>query len=201
MKKIVLILSMTVLLSACFPSNTIQSTVDARISPKFPTAAADIPSVVPLPTNTLHPLTYLPPGVTLGPTKVKPTELQPTITPEPNATATFVAFVKWTPDQVVAVFQAAGLEVVSPAPMTTNDYGSAPMVAIKAIHFLIPSICESCGGRILSFANAKDQKLSADYYNINQSWVFIKDNILVQINGGLSNDKAGLYETALNSLK
>jgi hypothetical protein len=110
--------------------------------------------------------------------------------------------VKWTPDQVVAVFQAAGLEVVSPRPMTKDDYASAPMVAIQAIHFLVPSICDSCGGRILSFANAKDQKLSADYYNNNnQSWVFIKDNILVQINGGLSNDKAALYEVALNNLK
>jgi hypothetical protein len=203
MKKIVLILSMTVLLSACLPSsNTIQSTVDAGIDPKFPTVAANVPSVVPLPTNTLHPLTYLPPGVSPGPTEDKPTDLQPTITQEPDVTPTFTFFVKWTPDQVMAAFQAAGLEVGSPRPMTKNDYGSAPMVAIKAIHFLVPSVCDGCGGRILSFANANDQKLSADYYNNDdQSWVFIKDNILVQINGGLSNDKATLYETALNNLK
>jgi hypothetical protein len=33
------------------------------------------------------------------------------------------------------------------------------------------------------------------------SWVFVKDNILVQINGNLPEEQAKKYEAALNALK
>jgi hypothetical protein len=101
----------------------------------------------------------------------------------------------------MSVFTNAGLEVESPHLMTQGDYGSAPMLAINAIHFFLPSLCDGCGGRILSYGNTNDLKVSADYYNNSQSWVFIKDNILVQLNAGLTSDKAILYENALNNLK
>lgn len=113
----------------------------------------------------------------------------------------------WKVQQVIDAFKAAGLEVVSPAPMTKKDYGVAPYVGDEAVHFLVPSVCPDCGGRIFSIANKDDQAALADYYNklakISASffsWVFQKDNILVQINGDLPDAKAKAYQAALNNL-
>ena len=74
--------------------------------------------------------------------------------------------------------------------------------------FLVPSLGEDKGGRILVFANADDLASARDYYvklgessAILFSWVFVKDNIVVQINGTLPEEQAKKYETALNGLK
>ena len=57
MKKVVLILSMMVLLSACAPSQyAMQSTVDAAVNPHPPTIAIYTRLPPPTPTITLHPL-------------------------------------------------------------------------------------------------------------------------------------------------
>jgi hypothetical protein len=84
----------------------------------------------------------------------------------------------------------------------------APMTAVEGTHFLIPSICDDCGGRIFSFATQPDLDVTKAYYVALGkgsaaffSWVFVKDNILLQINGDLPDAKAKQYETALNNLK
>lgn len=69
---------------------------------------------------------------------VTPTTEPATPTPVPSPTPTFQ---KWTTEQVVEVFRAAGLEVENPRPMTKDDYGMAPMRAVEATRFLIPSLC------------------------------------------------------------
>jgi len=135
---------------------------------------------------------------------VTPTPEPPTSTPEPSPTP---AFQKWTSTDVVNIFKSAALEVEEPRPMTKDDYGMAPMRAIEGTRFLIPSLCSDCGGRIFSFSNQEDLDLTKTYYEelgkssaIFFSWVFVKDNILVQINGDLPEEKARQYEASLNSL-
>ncbi len=128
---------------------------------------------------------------------------------EPTAAATTAQpFIKWTTQQVVDAFLAAGLEVNNPRPMTTDDYGLVPMLAVEGTRFFIPSICTDCGGRIMSFANQEDLTIVQNYYAqlgrfgaVLFSWVYIKDNILVQINGELPEENARMYLVALENLK
>ncbi len=128
---------------------------------------------------------------------------------EPTSSSTTPQpFSKWTPQQVVEAFQSAGLEVSTPRPMTTDDYGLVPMLAVEGTRFFIPSICSDCGGRIMSFANQEDLTIVENYYAqmgrfgaVLFSWVYVKDNILVQINGELPEENAHMYQAALDSLK
>jgi hypothetical protein len=127
----------------------------------------------------------------------------PTATPSPVPAAKPAQI---TPDQVVAAFKAAGLEAESIRPLTKDDYGIAPYVG-TGLRFLIPSLGEDNGGRIFSVDNPEDlQRLKRYYDEMGKasamlfSWAFAKDNILVQINGDLPEDKARQYEAALNSL-
>jgi hypothetical protein len=124
------------------------------------------------------------------------------------ATTTPSAFVVWDPQQVLDAILAAGLEAGNPRPMITDDYGLVPMLAIDGIRFFLPSICSDCGGRIMSFADQEKLQVVRDYYGqmgrfsaILFSWVFVKGNILVQINGRLSEADARKYEAILIGLK
>lgn len=129
-------------------------------------------------------------------------QAQPAVQPQ-KAT-----FEKWTPDQVIAAFKSAGLEAENVRPMTKEDYGVAPMLALKAVRFYLPSLGQDKGGRLFSFSNQEDlEKMKSYYVDASKksalffSWAYSKDNILVQINGDLKEDKAKQYEAALNSLK
>lgn len=119
-----------------------------------------------------------------------------------------------TPADVIAAFQDAGLEAESPTPMTREDYGLAPLVAEEGIRFVIPSLCDDCGGRVLSFKSRADlDKMKSYYDRIGKasaaffSHVFTLidvprgDYILVQINGDLPDDAAAQYGAALESLR
>lgn len=145
------------------------------------------------PTSTIMP----DPTETYSPT---PTET-PVVTPTPQ-------FQKWQSTNVVDAFLNAGLEAANPYPMTKDDFGAAPYVASEGTRFFIPSLCDDCGGRILSFETQDDLNITKAYYEelgkssaLFYSWVFVKDNILVQINGDLPEDQATQYKNALESLK
>ena len=118
------------------------------------------------------------------------------------------SFQKWTSGDVVTAYSDAGLEIEGVRPMTKDDYGLGPMVAVEGTRFLIPTLCADCGGRILNFSNQDELDLSKQYYvemgkssAIFFSWIFVKDNILVQINGDLSEEIARRYESVLNNLE
>lgn len=148
--------------------------------------------------------------VTATPPPFTPT---PQATPTPQFTATSAptvapVFQKWASDQVVDAFRSAGLGIADARPVTKDDYGMAPMTAAEGTRFLIPSLCPDCGGRIFSFTSQADLAAMETYYvELGRSsaaffsWVFVKDNILVQINGDLAEDKAKGYQAALNELK
>jgi hypothetical protein len=136
---------------------------------------------------------------------VTATPVPPTATPLATPTSVYV---KWKVSQVIDVLKKAGLEVEKTSIMTKDDYGLAPMSATEGIRFLVPSLCSDCGGRLFSFATTDDLKLTQDYYlKLGKSsaaffsWVFVKDNILIQINGTLPEATARKYEAALNNMK
>ena len=91
--------------------------------------------------------------------------------------------------------------------MTMDDYGLAPMTAVEGTRFFIPSLCEGCGGRAFSFTSLDDLEMMRAYYDewgrvsaAFFSWVLVKDNILIQINGDLSEERARQYEAALDTM-
>ena len=109
---------------------------------------------------------------------------------------------------MVDAFRAAGLEVGDTIVMGKKDYGMAPITAAEGTRFLIPSIGPDNGGRILSFTNETDLQILKGYYDhlgeispLFFSWTFVHDNILLQINGSLPQDRALQYQAALDQLK
>ena len=132
--------------------------------------------------------------------------------PQPTASsneatggAARTSFQKWKPAQVIEAFKAAGLEVGNPRPMSKpKDYGAAPTLDTEAVQFTVPSL-EGAVGHIYSFASADDLEKMVEYYGNasadNFSWVYVRDNILVQLDGRLTEEKARQYEAALGNVK
>lgn len=135
-------------------------------------------------------------------------EVVVTATPTPTPTATpKPAYEKYSSADVVQAFRDAKLEIGTTFAMGPQDYGAAPMTAAEATRFLIPSLGEDSGGRIFSFSSPADMESLRAYYTelgkasaLFFSWVFVKDNILVQINGSLPEEQARQYEAALGAL-
>ena len=178
MKKIILILFVLIIIPACGPS---QEAVATQIS----AALTAIPTQTPYPTYTPF----------------------PTATNEPTATATPV-FAVWNANDVANLFFAANIGVGESRKMETSDYGIAPMVAKEGVRFFIPSICPDCGGRIFSFSTQEELDILRRYYEslgkksaALYSWVFVKGNILVQINGQLPEDQAMKYKEIIENMK
>lgn len=219
MKKLGLLLSILVLVS-CAPQPTpdLKATETAIAYSIVATLTAQVPSPTSTPVATATLSATSIPTATPKPTATPQPTLTPTSTPEPTPTNTPEAtdtpeptptppFEKWTSEQVIKAFKAAGLEAEEIRPMTKDDYGMAPMTAVEGTRFLIPSLCSDCGGRVFSFASPEDLEMMKAYYvelgrvsAIFFSWVFVKDNILVQINGDLPEEKAKQYEAALDAM-
>jgi hypothetical protein len=132
---------------------------------------------------------------------------QPTASASPSAGgAASTSFQKWRNSQVIDAFKAAGLEMENPRPMSKpTDYGAAPTVDTEATQFSIPSLAEGGGGHIYNFASDADLEKMIQYYanasTDNFSWVYVKDNILVQLDGRLTEERAKRYEAALSNVK
>lgn len=146
-----------------------------------------------------------------GPSSAAPvapaTQISPTPTAAPPTATTAPVFARWDTAAVVKAFTAAGLEADGVKAMAPTDYGAAPMTAKEGVRFLIPSLGANNGGRILTFTTAEDLAGTQRYYvelgrqnALFFSWVYVKDNALVQINGTLPPEKAKAYELALNGM-
>ena len=88
------------------------------------------------------------------------------------------------------------------------DYGLAPMNALEGYRFIIPSLCADCGGRLYIFDDPQKLGQMKEYYDglaevsaMYFSWVFVQDNILIQINGDLPEAQALQYQQALVNMK
>lgn len=129
----------------------------------------------------------------------------PTATIVPSPTSTFTP----TPislEALVAAFKSAGLEAEGPTLMGHTDYGLVPYLC-KGAHFFTPSVCSDCGGRVFICPNQDDLTSLQSYYQdlgrqsaALYSWVFSKNNVLIQINGDMQESVARNYEAVLNSI-
>ena len=174
MKKLALFITITILTCGCTPSQIVIQTALAETQSAW----------TPIPT--------LPATLTLIPI--------PTLTSTPATTATPVPV---TSDTVLLAFRDAGLEAENARPMSKGDYGHAPYVCQGTL-FYIPAICLDCTGSIFICSNADDlNSLQSYYQELGRSskaafnWVYAKDNVLVIIDGGLPEDIAQKYESAI----
>lgn len=133
-------------------------------------------------------------------------------------------FEKWTSDQVVEAFKASGLPCEEVRAITEEDYrlegkvcpagidlttrlGPPPKEALEGRRFFAPSLCNECGGRILSFASQEDLEELRTWYVgrgrefcVFESWLYVRGNILVQIDGDIGEEMAKQYEAAMDSM-
>lgn len=112
-----------------------------------------------------------------------------------------------TAADVVSAFEDAGLEVESPTEMTKEDYGMAPMKADEGELFTVPALGDDKGGRILTYSSDSDLEDMKAYYDdlgaesaMFFSWTAAEDNVLIQMNGDMSEKEFAKYEDALNTL-
>lgn len=116
------------------------------------------------------------------------------------------SFQKWKNSQLVDAFKAAGLEVGNARPMSKpQDYGKIPAIDVEATQFTISSSDQDLGGHIFSFASEEGVEKMVTYYADASaddfSWVYVKDNILVQLDGRLDEEKAKQYEAAMAGVR
>ena len=180
MKRLRITAIFLIFLTACAPS-----------AEKIQTAIAQTQAVwTPIPTQTPYP-TYTP---IPSPTRIP----SPTVAPTPDSHAIIA--------ELIAAFKSAGLEAESPYQMGHQDYGLAPYVCY-GVRFLIPSLGLDKGGRLFVCADPGEQAALAGYYQAFGkgsaaffSWVFVKGNVIVQINGDLEEATARQYESVLNAI-
>lgn len=108
---------------------------------------------------------------------------------------------------VTDAFTEAGLEATEVRPMTRDDYGLAPYLAIEGSRFLIPSLGDDAGGRVMTFDSDDDLQRTRHYYDeLGESsaalfsYTFVNGNVLVQINGDLPEAKAQEYDDVLQAV-
>jgi len=112
-----------------------------------------------------------------------------------------------TPDQIIRAFRDAGLEAATPSAMAAADYGVAPYVG-QGVRFIIPSLCEDCGGRAFVGTRAEIDQLAAFYEEAGKasallfSWTFRTQDGrgLVQINGDLPEAEALRYKAVMEGI-
>ena len=138
------------------------------------------------------------------PSASSPMQIQPNVMPSPIPSS-FTRY-KWTPEDVVNMMLANGIEIRKTGPVTEADYSSLPAKTKEAVRFASPSIGENAIGCILTFERRDDMEKIIDHYrelNNNAalySWTFVKDNAIVVLNGLVGEEKARHYESALERL-
>lgn len=109
--------------------------------------------------------------------------------------------------EIIAAFHDAGLtaDVVRGATKDERD-GFATWLAVEATPFQLSSRQEE-RGMLLAFNDPADlEKIRAYYLELNKSlpryssWLFVQDNILLQINGEVLEARAKEYAAVLESL-
>jgi len=126
-------------------------------------------------------------------------------TAEPSASPTAEA-VGVSLEEIAEAFRNSGVEIGEVREMTVADYGPAPK-ADEGLRFLIPSLGEDAGGRIMRYDKAEVADRAQAYYEelgeqsaLLFSHVFRRGNLVVQINGTLPQDQADLLEAVLDTV-
>lgn len=128
--------------------------------------------------------------------------------PERSTTEIPPTFRQWRTADALHAFQEAGLSVeLVRLPRDERDAFSN-LVVMESRQFRIPNQGAQANGIILSFENQRDMRRMQDYYTAlgealpqYSSWVFVKGNLLLQINGSVPELVARRYAEALNLLE
>lgn len=113
----------------------------------------------------------------------------------------------WRSGEVIAAFHQAGLpaEVVRGATKDGRD-GFASLMVTDAVQFRL-SDEDMEMGTVFCFKNKSDlERLKSYYQSLNESlpqfssWLYVKDNVLLQINHEVPEEKARTYAAALDLL-
>lgn len=126
----------------------------------------------------------------------------PTLTPT-------ALFPRWEATYVMRAIRRAGLVCEDIHLMAPEEYGALPSLASQGVRFSTPSLCPECGGMVLSFDRVNTLEATKLYYlNASapgepgaSSWVFVKDNVLVQLSGEIPRAQAIRYGSVLVHLK
>lgn len=117
-------------------------------------------------------------------------------------------FARWHASEVIAAFRGAGLKAESVQGLSKDERdGLSTRMGVETIRFRISSTGDDQVGMILTFQHAADLLEMKKYYlGLNQSlpryrsWIFTQDNILLQINDEVPEQKASEYRAVLDSL-
>ena len=106
-------------------------------------------------------------------------------------------------DSIVDEFENSGLEFEDATHMGPSDYGAAPFLC-DGEHFFIPSLGGGAGGRVFVCKKKADRDRLASYYRelgkssaLFFSWVFVKGNVVLQLNGNLDEHTAKEYASTI----
>ncbi len=132
----------------------------------------------------------------------------PTRTPLPTLTPTAI-FLRRSGEQIVRAIQFARLDIEDVHPLNPEDNNLFTPGMGQGFSFATPSLCAGCVGTIFSFNDRTALERAKLYFTdtsaTNQaelsSWVFVKDNILLQLDARLSEADAKAYGAVLVQLR
>jgi hypothetical protein len=127
----------------------------------------------------------------------------PTRTPLPSLTPT-PQFQRYSAERLIRAFQAAGLEAAAVQSVPVTNFGAPDVPGAEALTFALPSICPDCGGVVLSFTRPDDLTAARSYLVDIQAqqpaWIFARENVLLHLDGALTEAQARQYGQILAAL-
>ena len=128
----------------------------------------------------------------------------------PREIRSSASFQRWHAADVLEAFRAAGLPFEIPQLSKDKRDPFSNQVALENRQFVIPAQGDPtlARGIIFSFQNERDLQEIQDYYAAlgkampqYASWIFVQDNLLLQINGNVPEAVAKWYAKALDLLE
>lgn len=134
-------------------------------------------------------------------TRVTIPETEPIIT-EPTPTQR--SFQKYSSQDAINAFIAAGLELQNPVPLVADEHSPLPPTYVEAQRFQLPAL-DGRTGRIFSFESKSDMEPVRTYYEQfsgdQASILIVKDNLLLQINADAPTEIANAYRDVFEAFK
>ena len=125
-----------------------------------------------------------------------------------QATPTPIPFDRYSAEDVFNAFARAGLQVENPEKATSVMGRGAPTEFRDRYLFAVPRIAPA-GGQIIEFATQADLQAWQDYIQQLSSnsatrrdviYVYVKGNIMLQLNANLTAQEANAYRNALEGM-
>lgn len=142
------------------------------------------------------------PGAAAGPPTPAPA-LSPTpaggVPAGEASPAAEAGFRRWEVSEVLAAFRGAGLGAEGAAPLAP----SAAERFAAGVEFDVPAAGGAGRGRVLSFDSVGSLEAAVESYAGagEFSWVYVKDNVVVRLDGRVPEETARRYESALTAMQ